>query len=254
MDVERAGRLATCIAATAPGLEETLRVVGPSGVEVPVEDLRTGGGRVLVVDAPTGEVELSYMATVHRDPGAARRMTREEELAYLRPSRYCPSDLLGGIAVGEIGVAGPQQTAFAVEQWLNANLSYVPGSTDSADDALHPLLSRAGVCRDFAHLGVSLCRALGVPARYTAVYAPGLDPMDFHAVYEAAIDGAWYVFDGTRMAPRPSLLRIASGRDAADTALLTSLGALVRSTSHSLIVTTADDLPDDDRNALETLA
>jgi len=132
--------------------------------------------------------------------------------------------------------------------------SSVPGSTDARDDALHPLLTRTGVCRDYAHLGVALCRALGIPARYAAVYAPGLSPMDFHAVFEAAIDGRWYVFDGTRLAPRRSLTRIASGRDAADTAFLTPLSAVVGSVQHDVTVTADPDLPVDDRNAPVPLA
>jgi transglutaminase-like putative cysteine protease len=115
------------------------------------------------------------------------------------------------------------------------------------------VLARTGVCRDFAHLGVAICRALGIPARYTAVYAPGLDPMDFHAVFEAAIDNHWYVFDGTRLAPRASLARIGSGRDAADVALLTPAGATLRSLSQDLTVTSSPHLPTDDRGGLVTL-
>ena len=77
------------------------------------------------------------------------------------------------------------------------------------------------MCRDFAHLVIALLRARNVPARLVAVYAPGLQPMDFHAVVEAAIDGEWRVVDATTLAPRQSLVRIATGRDASDTAFLT---------------------------------
>src|SRR5690606_13899415 len=94
------------------------------------------------------------------------------------------------------------------------------------DGAVSTLLSRRGVCRDFAHLVVAFLRALDVPARVVSVYAPGLTPMDFHAVAEAAIDGTWHVVDATGLAPRQSLLRIATGRDAADTAFLSARGDL----------------------------
>ena len=81
-----------------------------------------------------------------------------------------------------------------------------------------------GVCRDYAHLTITLLRALEIPARLVAVYAPGLSPMDFHAVVEADVDGTWCVVDATRLAPTSSLVRICSGRDAADTAFLSLFG------------------------------
>ena len=87
-----------------------------------------------------------------------------------------------------------------------------------------PLGTGQGVCRDYAHLVVTMCRALGMPARYVSVYAPGLSPMDAHAVVEIAVDGVWRVFDATRLAPRASMVRIGTGRDAADIAILTALG------------------------------
>jgi hypothetical protein len=93
-------------------------------------------------------------------------------------------------------------------------------SSDPIDGAVDTLLAGAGVCRDFAHLVVALFRAVYVPARVVSVYAPGLDPMDFHAVVEAFVEGNWRVVDGTLLAPRQTLVRIATGRDAADIAFL----------------------------------
>ena len=84
-----------------------------------------------------------------------------------------------------------------------------------------------GVCRDYAHVVIALLRAMDMPARYAACFAPGLQPMDFHAVAEAYLDGAWYVIDGTRLANRRSLVRIATGRDAADCAFLSYHGGYV---------------------------
>ena len=101
------------------------------------------------------------------------------------------------------------------------------------------LLAGAGSCRDFSHLAITLCRALGVPARLVAVYAPGLSPMDFHAVVEADVDGTWCVVDPTRLAPTSSLVRICSGRDAADTAFLSLFGGRARFETMSVTATTA---------------
>jgi transglutaminase-like putative cysteine protease len=106
----------------------------------------------------------------------------------------------------------------AITEWIRQRISYVPGSSDVHDSAEDTLLTGMGTCRDFAHLGIALCRATGIPARFAAVYAPGLFPMDFHAVFETLQFGRWYVHDATGLAPRQSLIRIATGRDAADTA------------------------------------
>jgi transglutaminase-like putative cysteine protease len=108
------------------------------------------------------------------------------------------------------------------------------------------LLARQGVCRDFAHLVIALLRACDVPARLASVYAPGLQPMDFHAVAEVLIDGRWLVTDATLLAPRSTLVRIATGRDAADTAFLTTTGASVELTSLEVHATSDGPLPDDD--------
>jgi transglutaminase-like putative cysteine protease len=111
------------------------------------------------------------------------------------------------------------------------------------DTAVDTLLLGQGVCRDYAHLTVTLLRSLEVPARLVAVYAPGLDPMDFHAVAEADVDGTWQVVDATRLAPVGSLVRICSGRDAADTAFLTLLGGVARFESMTVTATVDGDLP-----------
>ena len=120
------------------------------------------------------------------------------------------------------GIEHPKDLLPAISSWVGTQLSYVPGSSRPTDGAVETLLQRRGVCRDYAHLVIALLRSLDVPARLTSVYAPGLDPMDFHAVAEAAIGGKWYVVDATLLAPRKSLVRICTGRDAADTAFLSS--------------------------------
>ena len=120
---------------------------------------------------------------------------------YVRPSRYCESDSLGPTAASEFAGLTGIDLLQAVITWVNQKLMYVTGSSLPTDGAVRTLLGRQGVCRDFAHLSIALLRALNVPARLAAVYAPGLSPMEFHAVAEAFVDGAWLVVDATTRAP-----------------------------------------------------
>jgi hypothetical protein len=92
-----------------------------------------------------------------------------------------------------------------------------------------------------------------MPARYVSVYAPGLSPMDAHAVVEVAVDGVWRVFDATRLAPRASLVRIGTGRDAADTAILTALGGASQPAAFTVLATSDPHLPVEDLDALVAL-
>jgi transglutaminase-like putative cysteine protease len=119
------------------------------------------------------------------------------------------------------------------------------GFSDVHDSAEHTLLTGMGVCRDFAHLGILLCRALNVPARFASVYAPGLDPMDFHAIFEAWHDGAWWAYDATRLVPRQTLVRVATGRDAADASFATVTSGIATLVSLTVTATSDGDLPVD---------
>lgn len=181
------------------------------------------GGWLHHLEAPPGQLDITYQATVSgpaaREGGTVPAGDDYERIVALRPSRYCPSDALLGFAAGELGGRDPDADLLRdVVAWTGNRVVYVPGSSGPLDSAVETLLSGQGVCRDFAHLTVGLARALGIPARLVAAYAPGLSPMDFHAVVEAHVEGAWHVVDPTHLAPRASLLRIATGRDAADTA------------------------------------
>ena len=184
------------------------------------------GATLHVITSIPGRLTLSYRARIHangvvhqQDPSDSRPASDYERQVYLRPSRYCPSDHLVGFAVAEFGV-GPDVGArtAAITDWIRQRIGYVPGSGTVHDSAEDTLLTGVGTCRDFAHLGIALCRATGVPARFVAVYAPGLSPMDFHAVFEAFEGGRWFVYDPTGLAPRASLVRVVTGRDAADAA------------------------------------
>lgn len=195
----------------------------------PAEVLDEHGTRLHVVHADGGNVLLDYMAVVDGVAPPAE-VTAVDRLRYLRQSRYCEADSLGPTAAAEFAGLSGAALLTAVPEWVNQRIAYVSGSSTGTDSALDTLLARKGVCRDFAHLVIALLRALGVPARLATVYAPGLSPMEFHAVAEALIDDDWWVVDATRLAPRQSLVRVATGRDAADTAFLSSLGTNVELT------------------------
>ncbi|HEY5153582.1 MAG TPA: transglutaminase family protein [Acidimicrobiales bacterium] len=250
-EVEEPATLALQVAvarAATLTLDETLHVT-VDGVphDGPVREL-TGdhGSRFHVVDAPKGVVTITYEAAVAAtvpDPIAA---TELELLAYLRPSRYCPSDRLVGWATGEFGHLGRGHDAVrAITDWIGRRLAYVLGSSAPTDGAVDTLMAGQGVCRDFAHLGVTICRGLDIPARAVAVYAPGLWPMDFHAVFEAYTGDAWHVHDATRLAPRQGLVRIATGRDAADTAFATVIGGRAELRSTEITAVADGALPED---------
>ena len=203
--------------------------------------------------APAGRLDVSYQATVPRG-GKPQPVTEVERVVALRPSRYCPADRLAGFAYREFGAAADPVTAVrSITSWVFHRLAYVAGSSGPSTDAIDTLLSGAGVCRDYAHLTATLCRAIGIPARVAAVYAPGLSPMDFHLVTEAALDGTWRVWDATRLAPRQSLMRIATGRDAADTALATTISGALTMPDLTITAVAGGDLPLDDHDALVSL-
>ena len=254
--VEVAGRLAVSVA-VATGLDavETLTISGPDGTGIPHHVLELDRGtRMHVIDAPVGQLSVAYAATVALGGTDAVEVTERERFHYVLPSRYCPSDRVEGFAAAEFGqVVDETTTAQRVVSWVHERLYYLPGSTTAADDALVPLGTGQGVCRDYAHLVVTVFRALGMPARYVSVYAPGLSPMDAHAVVEVAVDGVWRVFDATRLAPRASMVRIGTGRDAADTAILTALGGSSQPAAFTVLATSDPHLPVEDVDALVVL-
>jgi len=214
------------VAQGTPTDRETLSIT-VDGTEVPATEVSSiAGTRLHVVDAPTGCLELAYAADV-TGSAPTPAVADAEAIEYTRPSRYCESDRFNVLAPTQFAGLDGQELVTAVGAWVNGHMRYIPGSSGSTDSAIDTLLAGQGVCRDFAHLTVAMLRACGVPARLMAAYAPGLVPMDFHAVAEAAVDGRWQVVDATRMVPRAGLVRIATGRDAADTAFLTVLSGQV---------------------------
>ena len=219
----------------------------------PLEISGNHGTRIHLLEVEQGTVEVDYKASVlgRSEPAVGTERDRSQ---YLRPSRYAESDKFFGFAGTEFGdYTGDSVLLEKVSTWVASRLKYLPGSSDPIDGATDTLLAGAGVCRDYAHLVVALLRAVKVPARTVAVYAPGCSPMDFHAVAEAYVDGQWRVVDPTRLAPRSTLVRIATGRDAADTAFLDNHGGGIH-LNHVRVQATVDgELPKDDISELVSI-
>jgi len=138
----------------------------------------------------------------------------------LRPSRYCQSDLFTTFAAQQFGHLTGGALVQAIVNWVGAEISYVPGSSDVTTTAVETFDTRKGVCRDFAHLVCSLARAAHIPARYVSAYGARVDPQDFHAVAQVWLSGAWHLVDATRMSSAADLVVVACGRDAGDVAFM----------------------------------
>ena len=206
---------------------------------VPVSEfaLENNGNRFLRLETGHHEtLEIRYEASVECDvhvysAGAVEATPvaalEAPAIPYLFPSRDCQSDRLSRLAWDLFGrIENPHKKVVAIADWIHDNVEYLRGSTDSMTSAFDTVTQRTGVCRDFAHLGIALCRALNIPARYFAGYAYQLDPPDFHACFECFIGGSWVVFDATRLAPLNGLVRVGTGRDAADASVASMFGGV----------------------------
>lgn len=216
-------------------LKESISVLPHSDLDV----CRTGllGNRMHRLLACEGELSIDYKATVELDQAVvletdlaeiSHSELPAEVLPFLNPSRYCESDKLLDFAWKSFGNMQPGHTrAQGIADWVHDYLTYTPGSTNASTTACDVLDQRTGVCRDYAHLAITICRALGIPARYVAGYAVNLEPPDFHGFYEVYLSDAWYLFDATKLAPVSGFVRIGAGRDAADMSFATIIGAAV---------------------------
>ncbi len=215
-------------------LEESLRITPSLDHDVHVEEAL--GHRILRLKAPIGPLTLRYRAKVRLSRPVPDTQAQEvpiEDLPYavlgdLMPTRYCESDRLASAAWKMFGDLQPGYSRVrAVSEWIREHVDYRIGSTDGTTTACDVFLQRAGVCRDFAHLGVAMCRALNIPARLAVGYARfDTPPPDFHAVFEAFLGGRWELFDPTGMTDPADLVRIAVGRDAGDVAFATLFGSV----------------------------
>jgi transglutaminase-like putative cysteine protease len=194
------------------------------------------GNRFFRFDAPPGSLLVNYKADVEVDAAQVNEPLPETPLGkvpdavfrYLMATRYCESDVLAGAAQQLFGQAPPGISRVrTIVQWIHDSIAYRPGSTNSMTTAQEVFVRRAGVCRDFAHLGIALCRALNIPARLVVGYVWfDQPPQDFHAAFEAWIGGRWVLFDPTGMAPVDRLVRIGTGLDAKDVAFSTFFGSV----------------------------
>ncbi|SFH83070.1 transglutaminase-like domain-containing protein [Planctomicrobium piriforme] len=177
-----------------------------------------------IVYEATVDVEYELLSAKQIDPLPISEFS-PEVIPYLFPSRYCQSDRLSRLAWDLFGnIKRPYDTVMAITDWIYDNVEYMPGTTNSQTSAYDTVTQRTGVCRDFAHLGIALCRALNIPARYFTGYAYQLDPPDFHALFEAFIGGSWIIFDATRLSSPNGLVKIGNGRDAAEAAVSSIFG------------------------------
>lgn len=196
---------------------------------VPAED--NIGERVML--ALSNRISATYRAKVEINrPSIALSHLKAVPVAYLpgdcvahlMNSRYCPGDQFQSFVNAEFGQLSGGALIEALRNWIARKIAYVPGSSTSATTALETFVQRQGVCRDFAHLLITLARAAGIPARFASVYAPDVKPQDFHAVADVYLDGGWHLVDATNMAKPAEMARIGVGADAAHAAFLTVYG------------------------------
>ena len=180
-----------------------------------------------------GKLTVQYRATVSIErlsadlaklPAVPPHMLPGPAVDYLMASRYCPADQFQAFVEAEFGGLQGGARVMAIHDWIQQHFVYVPGVSTASTTALESFVMRQGVCRDYAHVMITLVRASAIPARFASVYAPDVVPQDFHAVAEVFLDGAWYPIDPTGMAKGDEMAKIGVGRDAADVSFLTSYG------------------------------
>ncbi|WP_309752383.1 transglutaminase family protein [Novosphingobium sp.] len=180
-----------------------------------------------------GELALDYKAVVAVDrplvdvaalPDTQPHLLPGDVIDYLMPSRFCPSDRFSDFVASEFPDLAGGALVAALRDWVARHLTYEPGASHAGTCASDTFIQRRGVCRDYAHLLITLTRAASIPARYASVYAPDVTPPDFHAVAEVWLGDAWHLVDATGMAAADEVVKIGVGRDAADIPFLSSFG------------------------------
>ena len=219
-------------------LDEQLEVSQPLPLTVDTDPVSRN--RYLRLSARPGPLRVAYRATVDLLHHAALPAGIAEVpvarlptsvLGYIYPSRYCPSDLLLKLAAREFGHHGHGHARVQyIRDWVQQRIRFQSNSSNSSTSAVDTLLSTVGVCRDFAHLMIALCRAVNIPARFATGIDygadPALGPTDFHAYVEAYLGDRWYIFDPSGTAVPMGFVRFGTGRDAADAAFATLFGSV----------------------------
>jgi len=189
-----------------------------------------------------GLIEVDYSATIasraiiHDIEGLDALDPHElpgEAVSYLLDSKYCSAERCQSLVTEDFGDTTGGARIAAIRNWIEEHFSYVPGSSDTTTDAIDSFIARQGICRDYAHVMVTLARASAIPARYVACYAPGVEPQDFHAIAEVFLadperpgGGTWQPVDATGMADLGNVAKIGIGRDASDVSFITSFGPM----------------------------
>lgn len=194
--------------------------------------LRVRYSAIVEVHRLTADIASLAAVPPHLLPG--------EAVDYMLPSRFCPSDTFLDLVTQQFGDTTGGARVAAIRDWIHANITYEAGTSDSFTDAAGTYQSGKGVCRDFAHLMVTMTRASAIPARFCAVYGLGVEPQDFHAVAEVFLDNTWYVVDATGMAEGNGIAKIGVGRDAADVSFLTSYGQAIMQNQSVQVVQVQD--------------
>lgn len=231
-------------------MAETLATT-PAAVTEEFRD-EPGHNRFLRADVGPGPFVIRYQATVEIAAPEIDEQAPETPLAklpgpiltYVKPSRYCEVEAIYSFAIRTFGkLPSGYQRVRAICEWVKANVDYQLGSSTVNSSARDVLANRAGVCRDFAHLVIALCRALNIPARFVTAYTRyATPPQDFHAVVEAYLGNRWHLFDPTGLASIADLVRLGTGRDALDVPFATFFGSTrLRKLSPLVEPVTADE-------------
>jgi transglutaminase-like putative cysteine protease len=238
-----------CLAATSAILQVAPRP--ERGVSILREEWDTGAHHYCYLDhygnrcerfaLEPGETHIKYETTVllpnpadlitPETPETPVALLPDQVLTFIMPSRFCLPDELGHEAWQLFGDLAPGWGRVqAIVDHVHGHLEWVPGASNPWTTAPDAYRAGQGVCRDFAHLAITFCRALNIPARYVFGYlphdAPTSEPMDFAAWFEAYLDGRWHTFDARNNTPLAGRVVVGRGRDAIDVALTTSFGPL----------------------------
>ena len=198
------------------------------------------GNRYMRLSAMPGPLSLSYLATVDLAhhfanpadlPEVPVRYLPPEVIGYIYPSRYCQSDRLVKLAIREFGhLRQGHSRVQAIRDWVLQRVTFTSNTSNSNTSAVDTLIEQVGICRDFAHLMIALCRAVSIPARFATGtdYGadPSLGPPDFHAYVEVYLGDRWYIFDPSGTSIPMGCVRFGTGRDAADVAFATIFGSV----------------------------
>lgn len=217
---------------------ESLQLSQPINPQIHTDPVT--GNRYMRLRGMPGEFKLSYLATVDlthhfADPSQLAETPvcdlPPEVIGYLYPSRYCQSDRLIKLAINEFGGLWQGHSRVqAIQNWVQKHVTFASNTSNSNTSAVDTLIEQVGICRDFAHLMIALCRAVNIPARFTTGTDYGADPIlgppDFHAYVEVYLGNRWYIFDASGTAIPMAFVRFGTGRDAADVAFATIFGAV----------------------------